>query len=729
MKLKLFLMLVFISVYSWSQSSIQTFNTNGAFTVPAGVTSLAVQAWGGGGAGGGANGAGLLFGRGAAGGGGGAYASAPISITPGTVLNVVVAGQTAGTSAANGSAGGNSTITGFETVVLAAGGSGGAANISDGTPVGGIGGTIVASAGTTRFAGLNGANGNSWSLLGILLSSGAGGAGANSGGVGGAAVSSIIFGNAPGNAGSAPGGAGSGAINTALGAPQTGGAGGAGKVTLSYTCPVYSILIAVPTNVCASVGSTSLVFLASTETGLPVGNYVVTYSRSSPSATGLTANMTVSTAGTGTFTAVGLTTVGTSTITITKLTSGSCSSDITTNNTGSFIISPATVAGTVNGGTTINSGSTSGLLTLSGHTGTVIKWQSSVSPFSTWTDIANTGTTYTSGPLTETTQFRAVVQNGVCATLNSQPTTVTVISAPTIQLAEFAANLCANNNGGTTENTTINYTSTTGNPITYSIVWIGIAEGYLEDVVDAPLPSSPITIVINPGSSSGNFSGILTVKNASGIISSDNNFSFNIFDIPRLESNSIISVCTSTTSQIAELRYSGSRYATSYSIDWNQDANDAFLLDQANTAFSFNSSGGTIDNIILSANVAAGTYFGTIYVYDGNCIGSKSVTAFIDSCEARSIIGVNLEPVLNENLDLSENKVSVNSLNKVLNIDSSGRNINQVYVYDVSGNLLYKKDRISDSKLMINNLRSGNQVLVVKVVLDNNKVETKKVVY
>ncbi len=89
-------------------------------------------------------------------------------------------------------------------------------------------------------------------------------------------------------------------------------------------------------------------------------------------------------------------------------------------------VDPTTVAGTVAGGTTICSGSTSALLTLSGHTGTVTKWQSSVSPFSTWTDIVNTATTYTSGALTATTQFRAVVQSGSCASANSAVTTVTV---------------------------------------------------------------------------------------------------------------------------------------------------------------------------------------------------------------------------------------------------------------------------------------------------------------
>ena len=79
------------------------------------------------------------------------------------------------------------------------------------------------------------------------------------------------------------------------------------------------------------------------------------------------------------------------------------------------------VGGSITGGTTFCSGSTSGLLSLSGNTGTVLKWQSSVSPFSSWIDISNTSTTYTSGELSESTQFRAMVQNGGCASTNSFP--------------------------------------------------------------------------------------------------------------------------------------------------------------------------------------------------------------------------------------------------------------------------------------------------------------------
>jgi hypothetical protein len=133
----------------------------------------------------------------------------------------------------------------------------------------------------------------------------------------------------------------------------------------------------------------------------------------------------------------------------------------TVSGTPTVTVIPATVAGNVSGGTTICSGSTSGLLTLSGETGSVIRWESAVSPFSSWTTISNTTTTYTSGALTQTTQFRAVVQSGSCATLNSTPTTVTiggsttwngsvwVSGAPTsTTVAIIAGNYTSATNGG-----------------------------------------------------------------------------------------------------------------------------------------------------------------------------------------------------------------------------------------------------------------------------------------
>src|SRR4029079_17022253 len=94
-------------------------------------------------------------------------------------------------------------------------------------------------------------------------------------------------------------------------------------------------------------------------------------------------------------------------------------------------VNAATIGGIVSSNQTICSGSTPADLTLSGQTGTVVKWQkSTVSDFSSGVvDISNTSTTLTGaaiGPLTTTTYFRAVVQNGSCAQTNSSAVTITV---------------------------------------------------------------------------------------------------------------------------------------------------------------------------------------------------------------------------------------------------------------------------------------------------------------
>ncbi len=87
---------------------------------------------------------------------------------------------------------------------------------------------------------------------------------------------------------------------------------------------------------------------------------------------------------------------------------------------------------------TVCSGSNSTTLTLSGHTGSITKWQSStVSDFSSAvTDIANTTTSLTATNLTATTYYRAVVTNSPCGAANSASATINV-SIPSAQATTF----------------------------------------------------------------------------------------------------------------------------------------------------------------------------------------------------------------------------------------------------------------------------------------------------
>ena len=224
------------SMAAWAQNTT-TYTASGTFVVPSGVTSITVECWGGGGGGGGTA---VNPSRGG-GGGGGSYAKSVISTTGGTSYVVTVgAGGLAGTnSGGNGGQGGASSLA---ALVIAPGGNGGNGGIS-GTP-NGIAGT--GATGATGDVVFNGGNGTD--ATGTYSGAGGGGAGTAASGnnattsTGGVAVTGGGAGaagrttSAAGLAGSTPGGGGSGGFRAST-TVRAGGAGGAGKVSITYTCP------------------------------------------------------------------------------------------------------------------------------------------------------------------------------------------------------------------------------------------------------------------------------------------------------------------------------------------------------------------------------------------------------------------------------------------------------------------------------------------------------------
>ncbi|WP_316785722.1 PKD domain-containing protein [Pedobacter frigiditerrae] len=93
----------------------------------------------------------------------------------------------------------------------------------------------------------------------------------------------------------------------------------------------------------------------------------------------------------------------------------------------SITINPISIGGTTAGSTTVCADGNTGVITLSGQTGNVLRWESSTDGGVTYPDIINNATTsltYTN--LTTTTYFRAVVQSGACATANSTPSIINV---------------------------------------------------------------------------------------------------------------------------------------------------------------------------------------------------------------------------------------------------------------------------------------------------------------
>nr|WP_199002293.1 T9SS sorting signal type C domain-containing protein [Flavobacterium sp. ASV13] len=76
-----------------------------------------------------------------------------------------------------------------------------------------------------------------------------------------------------------------------------------------------------------------------------------------------------------------------------------------------------------------------------------------------------------------------------------------------------------------------------------------------------------------------------------------------------------------------------------------------------------------------------------------------------------------------------EDGVLVSVKNKILNVISSRENIKEITLYDISGKQLYCKNKVGSTELKIQNISSGNQVLLVKITLNNEFTTTKKIIF
>ncbi len=194
---------------------------------------------------------------------------------------------------------------------------------------------------------------------------------------------------------------------------------------------------------------------------------------------------------------------------------------------------PPTVGGNVTTSTTVCSGANSGALNLGGHTGTVQNWEFSVNSGGSWTGIVNNTTTQTYLNLTQTTWYRAVVQNGSCPSATSTIGVITVDSMTVAGTVSASATVCNGSNSGT-----LNLTGKTGNvvrweysvdggstwtPITntttsYSynnIIVTTMYRAVVQKGVCPALSSTAVTITVDPKSVGGTVSSSATVCSGS----------------------------------------------------------------------------------------------------------------------------------------------------------------------------------------------------------------------
>ncbi len=88
----------------------------------------------------------------------------------------------------------------------------------------------------------------------------------------------------------------------------------------------------------------------------------------------------------------------------------------------------------------------------------------------------------------------------------------------------------------------------------------------------------------------------------------------------------------------------------------------------------------------------------------------------------------------NSNYNNRESNDTVNSTTVAVNhheisVESTVENINKIFIYDLLGREIYHSDEVNSTDYVISNLHSTQQTLLVKILLSNGLVETRKILY
>lgn len=108
--------------------------------------------------------------------------------------------------------------------------------------------------------------------------------------------------------------------------------------------------------------------------------------------------------------------------------------------------------------------------------------------------------------------------------------------------------------------------------------------------------------------------------------------------------------------------------------------------------------------------------------------GSYSFTSAAGVFNSRFEVGYQNALAVEQPL-FNENDVVVYNQNDALNINSGTTNMKSIRVYDIQGRLLLEKNNINTSVVAISELRANQQIVIVQISSNEDKMVVKKVVF
>jgi gliding motility-associated-like protein len=143
-------------------------------------------------------------------------------------------------------------------------------------------------------------------------------------------------------------------------------------------------------------------------------------------------------------------------------------------NFATITVSSVSIPGTLVSNATVCANNNNGLLLLSGYTGSILNWESSINNGLNWTNISNNTNQLSYTNISSSTSFRANIQSGNCPAIFSNAANITVLQPVTTSNAGIDQILCNNNVTALSANSpsigTGNWSALSSNPSIANIV-------------------------------------------------------------------------------------------------------------------------------------------------------------------------------------------------------------------------------------------------------------------
>lgn len=203
-----------------------------------------------------------------------------------------------------------------------------------------------------------------------------------------------------------------------------------------------------------------------------------------------------------------------------------CNTDTST--VAEVIVDPISVGGTLSGDATVCQGNNTGVINLTGVTGTVSDWEYSINGGLTWSSLGENGLSYNYTDLSDTTLFRTIVGGSSCPSDTSSVVTILINTPSEAGLLSGPTNVCEIGNSGVVSSGVINgtiqdwsfsinngisWTSLANNSANQPFVNISQSTSYLFEVKNGVCPSDSAIwdVTVDVVSNAGVLSGDTTV--------------------------------------------------------------------------------------------------------------------------------------------------------------------------------------------------------------------------